>query len=69
MDQHPAVAFTVFAEVWPRTTETEIGAALCAIGAGRTLTFFDRLRAYATSKHQSVNLSICYEAFGIYQNA
>ena len=39
MDQPPAVAFTAFADVWPRDTETEIGAALCAIGAGRTLTF------------------------------
>ena len=32
------VAFTAFANLWPRATETEIGAALCAIGAGRTLT-------------------------------
>ena len=39
MDQPPVVAFTAFADVWPRATETEIGAALCAIGAGRTLTF------------------------------
>ena len=38
MDQPPAVAFAAFADVWPRATETEIGAALCAIGAGRTLT-------------------------------
>ena len=41
MDQPPAVAFTAFTDVWPRATETEIGAALCAIGAGRTLNFFD----------------------------
>ena len=41
MDRPPAVAFTVFADVWPRATETEIGAALCAVGAGRTLTFVD----------------------------
>ena len=34
-----AVAFTAFADVWPRATETGTGAALCAIGAGRTLTF------------------------------
>ena len=33
----PAVAFTAFADVLPRATETEIGD-LCAIGAGRTLT-------------------------------
>ena len=38
MDQPPAVAFTAFADAWPRAIETEIGAALCAIGAGRTLT-------------------------------
>ena len=37
MDQPPAVAFTGFADVWPRATETEIGTALCAIGAGRIL--------------------------------
>ena len=41
VDQPPAVAFTAFADVWPRATETEIGAALCDIGAGRTLAFFD----------------------------
>ena len=39
MDQPPAVAFTAFADVWPRVTEKEIGAALCAVGAGRALTF------------------------------
>ena len=39
MDQPPAVAFTAFADVWPRVAKTEIGAALCAIGTGRTLTF------------------------------
>ena len=41
VDQPPAIAFTAFADVWPRATETEIGAALCAIGAGGTLTVFD----------------------------
>ena len=41
MDQPPAVAFIAFADVWLSATETEIGAALCANGAGRTLTFFD----------------------------
>ena len=42
MDQSPTVAFTAFADVWPRATETEIGAAPFAIGAERTLnlTFF-----------------------------
>ena len=39
MGQPPAVALTAFADAWPRAIETEIGAALCAIGAGRTLTF------------------------------
>ena len=39
MDQPPAVASTAFADVWPRATETEIGAALCTIGAGKTLPF------------------------------
>ena len=39
MDQPPAVALTAFADVWPRAIEMEIGAALCATGAGRTLTF------------------------------
>ena len=32
MDQPPAIAFTAFADAWPRAIETEIGAALCAIG-------------------------------------
>ena len=35
MDQPPAVAFTAFAVAWPRAIKTEIGAALCAIGAGK----------------------------------
>ena len=39
VDERFAVAFTAFADVWPRAAETEMGAALCAIGAGRTLTF------------------------------
>ena len=43
MDQPPAVAFTAFADAWPRVTETEIGAALCAFGAGRTV-FLTRVR-------------------------
>ena len=41
MDQLPTVAFTAFADVWPRAIETEIGteigAALCAIGRGKGL--------------------------------
>ena len=43
MDQPPAVAFTAFADVWSRATETEIGAALCAIGAGRASFHFEIL--------------------------
>ena len=44
MGQPLAVAFTAFANVWPRATETEIGAALCAIGAGKDFDFdFDLL--------------------------
>ena len=39
VDQPSTVAFTAFADVWPRATETEIGAILCAIGARMTLTF------------------------------
>ena len=39
MDQPPAVAFTSFADVWPRATEMEIGAVLCAIGAGKDFDF------------------------------
>ena len=39
MDQPPAVAFTAFADVWPWAIEAEMGAALCAIGAGKD---FDR---------------------------
>ena len=35
MDQPPAVAFSALADAWPRATEIQIGAALCAIGAGK----------------------------------
>ena len=38
---HSAVAFTAFADAWPGAIEKEIGAALCAIGAGKD---FDILR-------------------------
>ena len=41
MDQPPAVAFTAFADAWPRAIETEIGAALCPIGCGKDFEFFD----------------------------
>ena len=39
MDQPPAVAFTAFADAWPRAIETEIGGALCAIGRGKDFDF------------------------------
>ena len=39
MDQPTAAAFTAFADVWPRAIETEIGAALCAIGRGKDFDF------------------------------
>ena len=39
MDQPSAVAFTTFAEARPRAIETEIGAALCAIGRGKDFDF------------------------------
>jgi len=42
VDQPPAVAFTAFADAWPRAIEIEIGAALCAIGRGKGLRLFDR---------------------------
>ena len=40
MDQPHAVAFTPFADAWPRAIETEIEAALCAIGAGKDFDLF-----------------------------
>ena len=39
MDQPPTVALTALADMWPRAIETEIGAALCAIGAGKDFDF------------------------------
>ena len=39
MDQPPAVAFTAFADAWPRAIETEIDAALCAIGTRKDSDF------------------------------
>ena len=40
MDQPPpAVAFTAFADAWPRAIETEIGATLCAIWRGKDFDF------------------------------
>ena len=57
MDQPTAVAFTAFADVWPRATKTEIGAALCTIGAGRTLTF-DLLLEKDLSFKQTTGLSL-----------
>ena len=46
MDQPPpAVAFTAFTVAWPRATVTEIGAALCVNGAGRTFTLIQQSSA------------------------
>ena len=42
MDQPPTVAFTAFADTWPRAIETEIGATLCTIGRGKDFDFFDK---------------------------
>ena len=39
MDQPHAVAFTAFADAWPKTMETEIGDAQCVTGAGRNFDF------------------------------
>ena len=37
VDQPPTVAFTAFADVWPRAKEMEIGATLCTIGRRKGL--------------------------------
>ena len=39
MGQPPAVAFTACAHAWPRAIETEIGAALAPLGAGKDFDF------------------------------
>ena len=39
VDQPPAVALTAFADAWPWAIETEVGAALCAIGHGKDFVF------------------------------
>ena len=39
MDQPHAVAFTAFADAWPRAIETEIVAALFTIGCGKDFDF------------------------------
>ena len=59
MDLPPTVAFTALVEVWPRATETKIGAALCAIGAVWTLTF-DKF-------HQGLEL-LCIRAISLTAN-
>ena len=47
MDQPHAVAFTALTDAWPRAIETDIGAALCALGAGKDyLTYFIDLYDY-----------------------
>ena len=58
MDQPPTVALTAFADAWPRAIETEIGAALCAIGAGRTLTFLKKKKTITVFSTSAVSCSI-----------
>ena len=58
MDQPPAVALTAFVDAWPRAIETEIGAALCAIGAGRTLTFLTCFSQFISAKVKKISGSI-----------
>ena len=56
MDHPPAVAFTAFADVWPRATGNGDRRRPCAIGAGGTLinafrlTKFFRINIYMHSK-------------------
>ena len=47
MGQPTAVAFTASTDAWPRAKETEIGAALCAIGRGKGLYFESKIVSYA----------------------
>ena len=56
MDQTPAVAPTAFADAWPRAIETEIGAALCTIGAGKDFDFFESFREMKMLKSQIICL-------------
>ena len=60
MNQPPALAFNAFADVWPRATETEISAALCAIGAGRTLTFLESNNQMRSNDHTSAALRLIF---------
>ena len=41
MDQPPAVAFITFADTWLKVIETEIGAAIAPLSAGKDFDFFD----------------------------
>ena len=53
MDQPPSVAFTAFADAWPRAIETEIGAALFAIGRRKDFDFLNgKLAISSRSDHQ-----------------
>ena len=63
MDQPPAVALTAFPDAWPRAIETEIGAALCAIGVGRTLTFKARSQKSSRILWLSEELGILMRKF------
>ena len=58
MDQLFPVAFTALADVWPMAIETEIGAALCAIGAGRILIFLTRTLTFRYIRKQFQNMGL-----------
>ena len=54
MDQPPAVALIAFADAWPRAIETEIGAALCAIGRGKDFDFDFLTTLYYTKVYNAI---------------
>ena len=71
MDQPPAVALTAFADAWPRATETEIGAALCAIRRGKDFDFdFDLDTEYRGAENISHCIHVCIDMrdIGMHQN-
>ena len=47
VDQPPTVAFTAFADAWPRAIETEIGAVLCTFGRGKGFNIQQRIYRYS----------------------
>ena len=61
MDQSPAVAFSVFADAWPRAIGTEIGTTLCAIGCGKDFYFLTPLmRKLLSDTHKQSNENITF---------